>query len=75
MFGRILHHPYLMLCSRCNIITKTDSFEQVTTVLPDDGAVCAETWRDLINNIYIYIYIYSTVCVLSLYIKDIILTK
>jgi hypothetical protein len=39
-----------------------DSFEQVTRVLPEDGAVRAETRRtDLINNIYIYIY--STVCV------------
>jgi hypothetical protein len=36
--------------------------EQVTRVLPEDGAVCAETcWRHMIN--YIYIYIYSTVCV------------
>jgi hypothetical protein len=62
------------LCFVADVTTsqKADSFQQVRRVLPDDCAVCAETWRDLINNIYtyihthtyiyIYIYIYSTVC-------------
>jgi hypothetical protein len=45
----------------------------VTKFLPKDGALCAETCRrDLINNIYIYIYVFKYVCAFSWYVRDII---
>jgi hypothetical protein len=52
----------IILCFVANVtaLQSTDNCEQVTRVLPEDGAVCAETCRsDLINNIYIYIQLHG----------------
>ena len=54
-------HIWYILCFVTNVTISqyANCFEQVTGVLPEDGAVCAEACtRDLIN-----INIYSTVCV------------
>ena len=43
----------IILCFVTNVtaLQSADSCEQVTRVLPEDGAVCAETCKsDLINN-------------------------